>query len=300
VQLRRGVERVLLGEEPWGILAGMATPWDRAAAGYVEEWVPRFVPYHLDLIHELALAPGQRVLVPSCGPGSEVLAAARAVGDGGRVRATDKSTEMVRLCGDAAKKAGFACIDAAVAEAGDASGGPWDAIVCAFGLWQLPDRVAVLRRWESALGEKGKVGILTWGPPDTDDPFETLARFLSELEPGRAAPRPQIEAERDRMTAMFDQAGLVMVRHTVVRHVLSFRTAEAFVNALREGCTWRRIWEELGDERLERIAAKFYDTVGGPDAPLSFAPPATLAIAARPGAEVELAHRPSLRVPTHR
>jgi len=277
----------------------MATPWDRAAAGYVEEWVPRFVPYHLDLIHELALAPGQHVLVPSCGPGSEVLAAARAVGDGGLVRATDKSVEMVRLCGDAVKRAGFSRIDVAAAEAGETSGGPWDAIVCAFGLWQLPDRAAVLRAWAGTLAPAGKVGILTWGPPDADDPFETLARFLAELEPGHSALRPQIQAERDRMAAMFDEAGLVMVRHTVVRHVLSFRTAESLVKALREGCTWRRIWEELGDERIGRIAAKFYDTVGGPDAPLSFAPPATLAIAARPGAEVELAHRPSLRVPPH-
>jgi hypothetical protein len=48
---------------------------------------------------------------------------------------------------------------------------------------------------------------------------------------------------------------------------------------------------------MERVAARFYDSVGGPDAPLTFAPPATLAIAALPGAEVELAHRPSVRVP---
>jgi ubiquinone/menaquinone biosynthesis C-methylase UbiE len=277
----------------------MATPWDRAAAGYLEEWVPRFVPYHLDLVGELALAPGQRVLVTSCGPGSEVLAAARAVGDAGLVRATDKSKEMVRLCGDAANKGGFTGVAVAVGDAGDASGGPWDAIVCAFGLWQLPDRVGVIRAWRGGLAPAGKVGILTWGPPDADDPFEMLARHLAELEPGHSAPRPQIEAERDTMAGMFDQAGLVMVRHTVVRHVLSFRSAEAFVKALRESCTWRRVWEELGDERLERVAARFYDQVGGPDAPVTFAPPATLAVAAQPGAEVELAHRPSVRVPRH-
>ena len=281
----------------WGILQGMATPWDRAAAGYVEEWVPRFVPYHLDLIHELALAPGQRVLVTSCGPGSEVLAAARAVGDNGVVRATDKSVAMVGLCDSAAKKAGFLRIGTAVADAADASGGPWDAVVCAFGLWQLEGRAEVMRKWGASLSPAGKVGILTWGPPDVDDPFEMLARTLVEVEPEYSAPRPQIEATREAMGTLFEQSGLAMVRHTVVRHVLTFRTAESFVRALREGCTWRRIWEEIGDSRLERVAAKFYDLVGGPDAPLSFAPPATLAIAARPGAEVELAHRPSIRAP---
>ncbi len=278
----------------------MATPWDRAAAGYVEEWVPRFVPYHLDLIHELALSPGNRVLVPSCGPGSEVLAAARAVGDAGLVRATDKSEEMVRLCGDAVKSAGFSRIVVAAADASEASGGPWDAIVCAFGLWQLDDRARTLRAWRDALAATGKVGVITWGPPDEGDPFERLSDILAELEPAHKPPRSRIDAERDRMTAMFESAGLAMVRHTVVRHVLTFRTAESFVKALREACTWRRIWEELGDARLDRVAARFYDTVGGPDAPLAFAPPATLAIAAKPGSEVELVHRPSVRVPPAR
>jgi hypothetical protein len=88
-----------------------------------------------------------------------------------------------------------------------------------------------------------------------------------------------------------------MVRHTVVRHTLSFKSAEAFVRAMREACTWRRIWEELGDARLERVAARFYERVGGPSMPVSFDPPATLAIAALPGAEVELEHRPSVRAP---
>ena len=48
----------------------------------------------------------------------------------------------------------------------------------------------------------------------------------------------------------------------------------------------------------ERVASRFYEWTGGPDVPLSFSPPATLAIAAHRGAEVELAHRPSVRVPS--
>jgi len=31
----------------------MGTPWDQPATQYLEEWVPRFVPYHLDLVQEL-------------------------------------------------------------------------------------------------------------------------------------------------------------------------------------------------------------------------------------------------------
>ena len=281
----------------------MATPWDRAAQGYLEEWVPRFVPYHNDLVHQLHLISGQRVLVTSCGPGAEVLAVARTVGETGYIRATDKSAEMSRICAEQVKSAGFTpFVDCQVADASDASSGrptkeKWDAVICAFGLWQLEDRVAALQSWARALAGNGKVGILTWGPPDADDPFERLAQCLHELEPAYSIPRTHILAERSAMEEMFAQAGLTMVRHTVVRHTLSFKSAESFVKALREACTWRRIWEEIGDARIERLAARFYEFTNGPDAPLSFDPPATLAIAALPGAEVDLEHRPSIRVP---
>jgi SAM-dependent methyltransferase len=274
----------------------MATPWDRAAKGYLEEWVPRFVPYHLDLVREMALRQSSRVLVASAGPGAEVLAVARVVGDGGFVRATDKSPEMVRICLEQTERARLATrIECVVADADDPSGGPWDGVLCAFGLWQLPSRVAAMRAWLHALAPQGKVGVITWGPSDPAEPFARLSAFLRELEPAYAVPDPHVDAGRDAMAAMFEQAGLLMVRHTVVRHTLGFKSAEAFVRAMRESCTWRRVWEELGDVRMERVAARFYEWCGGPDKPLSFDPPATLAIAARPGDEVELEVRPSVR-----
>jgi SAM-dependent methyltransferase len=267
----------------------MGTPWDRAALGYLEEWVPRFVPYHLDLVREMALASGQRVLVPSAGPGAEVLAVARAVGRAGFVRATDKSTEMVRICQEQVERAGLGVrVDCEQADAVDASGGPWDAIVCAFGLWQLPSRIDAVRAWGSALAPNGKVGIITWGPGDPTSPFERLRDALERVEPTRRIPDSHVNPSRDALTAMFHLAGLVMVRHTVVTHTLTFKSAESFVRAMREACTWRRIWEELGDGVLDRVAAVFYEsyeTAGGPDAPLSFDPAATMALATLPGVQ---------------
>jgi cyclopropane fatty-acyl-phospholipid synthase-like methyltransferase len=281
----------------------MATPWDRAAEGYMTEWVPRFVPYHLDLVRELTLKPGHRVLVVSCGPGSEVLATARTVGDHGFVRATDKSAEMVRICTEQIHKAGFKTpIECAVADATDVTGGPWDAVLCAFGLWQmdLDTRAAALTAWAKTLAPQGKIGVMTWGPSEPEQPFEMLATHLHELEPDHVAPAAHVEAERELLAKMFETAGLEQVRHTVVRHTLNFTTAEAFVKSMREACTWRRIWEELGDARIEKVARRFYATVGGPDTPLTFRPPATLAIARLPGADVELEHLPSLRLQTVR
>jgi SAM-dependent methyltransferase len=275
----------------------MATPFDRAAKRYIEEWVPRFVPYHLDLVRELALAQGQRVLVARCGPGAEVLAVARAVGDKGQVRATDPSADMIAICDEQVKKAGFPAVTCQRAEPDDVGEGGWNAIICAFGLYTLKDRAAVLKQWAAALAPNGKVGMLTFGPPDETDPFEILSRALRDLEPDAVTKPPRIDADRDAIVRTFEEGGLAVVRHTVLRHTVSFPTAEDFTNAIREGRTWRSVWEELGPERMGRVTARFYDQVGGPTAPLVFEPAATLAIAALPGAEVELMVRPSVVAP---
>ncbi|MGH7296556.1 MAG: class I SAM-dependent methyltransferase [Polyangiaceae bacterium] len=276
----------------------MATPWDRAAEGYLEEWVPRFVPYHVDLLQEAALCPGDRVLVTSAGPGAEVLAVARSVGAAGFVRATDRSAEMVRICRERIAKARLATpVDCAQADAAEAGGGPWDAVLCAFGLWQLSRRVEVLRSWRESLAPDGKVALVTWGPSEAAEPFQILSACLRELEPALAAPDPHVHAERGAMAGMFGEAGLAMVRHTIVRHTLTFRSAEEFVSAMRESCTWRRLWEEMGDARMQRVAALFYERIGGPGRALSFDPPATIAIGVPPGAEVALRNRPSVRAP---
>lgn len=277
----------------------MGTPWDRAVAKYIEEWVPRFVPYHLDLVRELALAQGQRVLVVSAGPGAEVLAVARAVGDHGFVRAIDRSPDLVEVCCDQLEKAGFSAVQCERAEPDDVGDGEWNAIVCAFGLWSMePDyRRETMKRWASALAPNGKVGVLTFGPPDADDPFEMLARALHDLEP-EAVHRPtRIDPDREAMARMFEDSGLSLVRHTVLRHTITFASAEAFVEAIREGRTWGRVWDELGPERMGRVTARFFDQVGGPTEALTFEPVVTLGIAALPGAEVELATRPSVTAP---
>ncbi len=276
----------------------MATPWDRAAEGYVEEWMPRFMPYHMDLVRETKLSPGQRVFVATAGPGAEVLAAAREVGESGFVRAVDSSATMALICKEKVEAAELRNVEVAQADASEIDGnGPYDAVICAFGLWQLPDRVSVLKTWAKALNENGKVAILTWGPIEEDDLFERVGRCLAHVEPDVASPNPKSFALRDPMNEMFEQADLVMVRHTVLRHPLTFKTAEAFMTALKESCTWRRVWEDIGDARMAHVAARFYGLVGGPDAPLAWSPAATLAIAAKPGSEIELASRASVRVP---
>ncbi len=275
----------------------MATPWDRPDPVYLEEWAPRFKPYQRDLTHELALAPGSRVLVTCAGAGGEAVSVARAVGAEGAVSATDPVSAMVELCAERARAAAVDNVACRTADLDDVSGGPFDAVVCAFGLWRVADRPSVLAAWRDCLTPSGKVGILTWGPADDGDPFERFYRALDELEPDAPHPRRRVDAERASLSAMFAAAGLTVVRQTVLRHTMTFTSAELFVRSLLHGDVWSDAAAALGKERMGKVAAHFYDGVGGPTAALGCDPAVTLAIAARPGAEVALAHRPSLTVP---
>jgi protein-L-isoaspartate O-methyltransferase len=274
----------------------MGIPWesaDSAAPGYLDEWVPRFVPYHADLLRELAVRQGQRVLVPCAGPGFEVAALARAVGGGGIVRATDANSAMVRLAADRIRAAGVSATAAAVrAPSDETAGGPWDAIFCAYGLASPGEVVGILDAWRRSLTPTGKVGIVAWGPSEASGPF---ARFRARFgEVGRVGFPDDKDVTREAMMALFSSAGLELVRHTVVRHTMAFATAAAFVRAMTDACVVRN----ASREDLDRAAAGFYADVGGPDAPLSFESPSTIAIACLPGAEVELDARPSVRAPS--
>lgn len=99
------------------------------------------------------------------------------------------------------------------AEPDDVGSGGWNAIVCAFGLWKVSDRIRLLKAWATALVPSGKIGILTFGPPDNQDPFEMLAQALRELEPDAVATPARIASDRESMTRMFEDAGLSLVRH---------------------------------------------------------------------------------------
>lgn len=169
----------------------------------------------------------------------------------------------------------------------DDFGGPWDAIFSAFGPIDIGSE---LPAWSDALAAHGKLALLVWGPAEPDDPLVLLERIALDR-----SPAPTFD--RQHLARILSASGLALVRHTIVRHTVSFRRAEDLALAAIRACTWRGAFEAQGEARRGKALARFYDAVGGPDRPVSWAPPATLAIAGLPGAEIELPHRPSVKIP---
>ena len=257
--------------------------WDRAAQSYADFWAPRLIPYYDDLVQKVAPKPGQRVLVTSAGPGAELRAVALAMQNRGELTATDPSGEMI-------DKARFNVAGAdlempvsfEVTEANDTLGKEWDLILNFFGLWQLPDRRETLRAWARALDPNGHVGILAWGPPDPEGPFELVSASLQQLEPelGELTKARELAA-REAMANLLEEAGLRLLRHAIVRHPMEFVSAQGFFRALCHGCSFLRVVEKLGAERTQRVAESFYTRLDPPSprTPLAYSPAAAIAIA---------------------
>ncbi len=274
----------------------MGIPWNRATASYRETFLPRFLPYHADFAAELGAKEGDRVLVPNCGLGTDAIAFARAVGETGLVRATDSTPAFEEIVtkrfkeSAVAKQARFEC-----ASVRETSGAPFGIIASAFAVLTEPELHEALVAWRDALAHAGKLGVMAWGPTDDEDPYTKLVdAALAEAPALAASARAPLAVDRASMTRRFEEAGLALVRLTVVRHTQVFATTDEFADALLASMAWPEL-AALGETAVQKIRARFLELAGGPGAALSFQPAATIAIAALPGEEIELPHRPSVR-----
>lgn len=140
--------------------------WDKAAAHYDRYWSRQLAPAQQRLLALAALMPGERVLDVACGTGLVTFPAARAVGRGGAVHATDISEAMVSRVSEEAARAGLSHVTARRmdAQAPYPTDGAFDAVLCAFGLMYVPDPVAALSEMRRVLRPGGRVSVAVWGP----------------------------------------------------------------------------------------------------------------------------------------
>jgi ubiquinone/menaquinone biosynthesis C-methylase UbiE len=114
-------------------------------------------------VERLELAGGERVLDAPCGSGASALAAAEAVGPGGRVVACDIAENLLAL--GRAKAAGrrnleFRLADMRTLDFPDES---FDTVVCVFGIFFIPDMVGQVRLFWRLLRPGGTLAVTTWG-----------------------------------------------------------------------------------------------------------------------------------------
>jgi len=116
---------------------------------------------------ELASLPsGSRVLDVCCGAGASALPAAEAVGPAGNVIGVDLATQLLELARAKAVQRGVSNVEF---EVGDMLSlrfpvASFDAVVCVFGIFFVPDMAKAVGELWSRVRRGGKLAVTTWGP----------------------------------------------------------------------------------------------------------------------------------------
>jgi len=139
--------------------------WDLAADAYARHWHGPLAGLQAELLTLAAPAPGERVLDVACGTGLMTVAAASAVGPGGRVLGVDLADAMVQAARQRAQGLGlghaaFERMDAEQLTLPDAG---FDLVLCVLGLMYVPDPDAALRELHRVLCPGGRAVLAVWG-----------------------------------------------------------------------------------------------------------------------------------------
>jgi ubiquinone/menaquinone biosynthesis C-methylase UbiE len=117
-------------------------------------------------IERLNLKPGAHVLDVCCGSGASAIPAAQAVGPEGSVLGIDLAESMLEIARAKARVRGLANVEFRVGDLLDLglSAPGYDAVVCVFGVFFVPDMSAAVRELWRVVRPGGKLAITTWGP----------------------------------------------------------------------------------------------------------------------------------------
>ncbi|HZE87922.1 MAG TPA: class I SAM-dependent methyltransferase, partial [Verrucomicrobiae bacterium] len=116
-------------------------------------------------VERLDLRPGEKVLDVCCGSGGSAIPAAERVGPAGAVLGADISERLLELARAKAKARGLGCAEFRLADL-ERLGVPdeaFDAVVCVFGIFFLPDMPGAVRELWRRVRPGGRLAITTWG-----------------------------------------------------------------------------------------------------------------------------------------
>jgi ubiquinone/menaquinone biosynthesis C-methylase UbiE len=245
----------------------VAATYNLASAGYDQEAV-RFFPLCAHRLVELIdLHPGQRVLDVATGTGAAAIAAARRVGPSGHVVGVDIATDMLKQAHKKIEAAHLTNIELLEGDAEHLSFAEqsFNAVICAFGIFFLPEMLAGPREWKRVVREAGVVAISAFGET-TFQPFSDLfeARIRTY---GVSFPVPRHPFSWQRLTSLeqcrrlLQDAGLEQIEGRSEQLGYYLRAAEEW---------WQIVWNsgfrgpvsQLSPEQLEHFKREHLAEVG--------------------------------------
>lgn len=138
------------------------------------------------MLEAAGLGLGDHVLDIAAGTGDQSIFAARIVGPGGSILATDSSAEMLGVAARVVQQEGLTNITTSVmdAEQLDLQDNAFDAVICRLGLMLIPNLQQALREIRRVLKPGGKLAGLVWSAPENNPLFSLPLAIISKYARG--------------------------------------------------------------------------------------------------------------------
>lgn len=229
--------------DPVRYKAAQLQEWEASASGW-KRWsdtIEQGMQATSDRMVELAgLRAGHRVLDVATGIGEPALTAARRVGPGGRVVATDQALGMLAIAQERAAARGLHNLEfrAMDAESLDLPENAFDAILCRFGLMFLPNLAGALRKMRRLLAPGGRLVAAVWSEPAKVPTISMVFGIVQQklnlppLPPG--TPSPFSLADVSILERALKEAGFTAIRSERMNLIAQMPSAKTFVDAMRD------------------------------------------------------------------
>jgi len=210
-------------------------------------------------VERLRLTAGSRVLDVCCGSGASAIPAAEIVGPSGSVVGVDLAGNLLELARAKAKQKGLENIQF---QSGDLTNLPFeeetfDAVVCVFGIFFVPDMQSGIRDLKRVVRAGGKLAITTWGPRFFEPATAAFWNSVRSLRPDLYKdfnPWDRI-SDVDSLRALFSAAGLEEVEIEAESDSQPVNSPEDWW-AMIMGSGYRGTIEQLSTSERERLQAE--------------------------------------------
>jgi ubiquinone/menaquinone biosynthesis C-methylase UbiE len=236
-----------------------------AAADYFDHPANSFWDrYGRHTVERLALAPGARILDACCGSGASAIPAAEITGSNGSVTGIDLAESLLELARTKAKQLH---LENTEFRTGDITQLPFDnaafdAVICVFGIFFVPDMEAALRELKRVTRPGGKIAITTWGPrvfePANTAFWNSVRAIRPDLYKG-FNPWDRI-SDVDSLRELFNAAGLNQVEVVAENGSQTINAPDDWW-AMIMGTGYRGTLEQLSPGELERVRAENFEFI---------------------------------------
>lgn len=204
--------------DPEAYKATTRAQWETAAEAW-HRWGPllsKWLGPSTEMMLDMAgIGEGDRVLDVAAGAGEQTLAAARRVGPGGYVLATDISPTILDFAARSAREAGLEQVDTCELDGEQLeqlAEGSFDAAISRVGLIYFPDRQKALRGMRHAVREGGKVAAIVYSSAENNGffsrPVSVIRRRAKLPPPLPEQPGPFSLGAEDVLKQALEEAGL--------------------------------------------------------------------------------------------